>query len=248
MEFYNKIKLETYNGSVLSGIVGDAWAGGVNLPEINNGFELSKLGYTHGLNIDNKYCKLKDTGYLKEKFYLENKEKLQDERWRIVFFVRMKLMLLRYLVEVPYSCGFAAWSPFLDLDICIAMLNLTKNERNNRKWQYEFFERNNLIISNENKRIDKSNVLDLTAQRNIPVAPLNISLLSGIIEKSFVEKVNNGISRKPIKYFPWYDGTIYSKVDIFIHFFNRKVRNAYTWYLILKPIENILKRVNGVCD
>ena len=68
MEFYNKIKLETYNGSVLSGIVGDAWAGGVNLPEINNGFELSKLGYTHGLNIDNKYCKLKDTGYLKEKF------------------------------------------------------------------------------------------------------------------------------------------------------------------------------------
>lgn len=246
MEFYDIIRNSVGQGSVLSGIVGDAWAGSVELPLISSGKELSKLGLTHGIQITDRVCRFADPGALKEGFYHKNKEKLADERWQIIFLIRTKLMLLSYLIKIPATRGFQAWSPFLDFDICMSMMNLPHNEREGRKWQRDFFERNGLdIVSPPKQRIDFSNVLDMTALRNIPLEPLDVKLLSGVIDKNYVEFVNREIAHKPSRYFPWYKGTIYSLANIPIHMLNKKIRNAYTSYLLLKPIEKLLKTVNN---
>lgn len=246
MEFYDKIKNTIAEGSVLSGIVGDLWAGSVELPPISSGKELNRLGLTRGIQITDQVCQLVDPGELKEGFYQKNREKLKDERWRMIFLIRMKLMLLSYLIKIPATRGFQAWSPFLDFDICMSMMNLPHNEREGRKWQRDFFERNGLdIVSPPKQRIDFSNVLDMTALRNIPLEPLDVKLLSGVIDKNYVEFVNREIAHKPSRYLPWYKGTVYSLVNIPIHMLNKKIRSAYTSYQLLKPIEKLLKTVNN---
>lgn len=61
MEFYEKIKKKfTWmdNLSLCSGIIGDVWSGNVRIDSIVSPDELTKLGYTHGLCIEEDVCLL----------------------------------------------------------------------------------------------------------------------------------------------------------------------------------------------
>jgi hypothetical protein len=152
IEFYDQIsKLHDHKARVLSGIVGDMWAGSTKFEEIKRPRDVIKLAHSHGLSdvsLDRSYIK-DSIEFLDQvpsliKYFETNREILRDERMRIVESMRMKMMLLRYLILVPNYFNFITESPFLDSQIAQRMLSIRKEEWENRKWQRDFFERNRL--------------------------------------------------------------------------------------------------------
>ena len=53
IEFYSKIREEGYcQCPLLSGIIGDAWAGNVNIKSIDKSSDICNLSYSHGMAGD----------------------------------------------------------------------------------------------------------------------------------------------------------------------------------------------------
>ena len=96
IEFYTKIfeKYKFKQPTFLSGIFGDIWAGSINYEDINSFQDIIKLGYTHGLNLDLQFLNYKSKNRIKEKFFLNNKDFLENDKTKAVFTIRMKLMLI----------------------------------------------------------------------------------------------------------------------------------------------------------
>lgn len=246
MEFYRKILEEDnfYKPAVLSGIVGDAFSGNVHIGTIKNSNDIYKLGYTHGVSADENMCLLKNPKELINEYYKKNIDKLGDEAWRIMCMLRIKMILLSYLIRVPEHYECEAWSPFLQADVSLPMFNLPEKERRDRKWQIDFFEKEGLNFENVcNQRIDYSNVLNIFALKKRPVEPLNVHRLSSLFKKEYLEEINRSVARIPIPYLPWYSGSINKYIDAGINFYNnRRIKNAYMDYLVIKPIDMLLKK------
>jgi len=139
IEFYKQI-LQDKNlegANFISGIFGDAWAGSIKFKKIYSLLELNFLGYTHGLNADVNKSKL-DCDYRYRKEFYE-KEKINDYRYQIINIIRLKILLISYLLSVPEHYGFKVWSPYLDMDVALGMINLPPERRRNRQWQMHKF-------------------------------------------------------------------------------------------------------------
>jgi hypothetical protein len=170
--------------------------------------------------------------------------------------MRFKIILLSYLLKVPRYFGFNVWSPFLFEDIAIAMLNLAKDRKVNRKWQSDFFKKNKINLEDMNLRADYRNVLDLNAFIKIQPKPLNISILKEIINPNYLEWINLKLSINYFKIF--FDNTIFKLLFVpkigglmrrigfkSNHYnYNNELLKAYNAYLTIKPIENLLIRRN----
>jgi hypothetical protein len=150
--FYEQIKNKvSHNARVLSGIVGDLWAGSVNVPAISEPSQLVNLGLSRGMNApqllglstseENK--KLNQIAALQE-FFMANEEHLKCPKFRVLTLVRTKMQLLRYLTEIPTSLGLKTESPFLSQEIGFEMLSISEEDRLDRTWQKKFFESENL--------------------------------------------------------------------------------------------------------
>lgn len=254
LEFYKKIKEKSPNiTNVLSGIIGDGWSGRVNITTINSADDVYQLGYSHGVGIYENVSRLKSRNNLINSYYEENKDKLKDFRWRIVEAMRMKMILLSYLIKVPNSLGFNTWSPFLDIEVAMGMLNLPENRRKNRQWQKDFFTKNNLNLEQMNLDFDSQNRLDLDSMFHSYLTPLKENLLKELIDGDFVRWVNKRACTYP-RIFPL---SLINSVDFFISAIpkisrvieklgfksmNMKYITPYNYYLILKPIEYVLEK------
>lgn len=128
-EFYHKIR-ENLQGAhvLLSGIVGDAWAGSIPVQTLECSRDLLSLGYTHGVRANAEKLLLPRDHDLREDFWRVNREKLLDPRFQIVTSMRLKLILLSYLTRVPMTFNLTSWTPYLDIDIAMAMLNLPQKD------------------------------------------------------------------------------------------------------------------------
>jgi hypothetical protein len=152
IEFYNQIsKLHDKNAKILSGIIGDAWAGSKQFEAIKCPEDVLKLALTHGLSdisLDRRFIENQNDfiGNLPSltRYFEINRDVLRDERMRVVESMRIKMMLLRYLIKVPNHFNLAAESPFLDSEIAHTMLSIKKEEWEERRWQKRFFERSGL--------------------------------------------------------------------------------------------------------
>ena len=51
-------------------------------------------------------------------------------------------MLISYLIKIPSEIGFKVYSPFLDFNLVKSMLTIETSRWLNRKWQSDFFEKN----------------------------------------------------------------------------------------------------------
>lgn len=193
MEFYKKIKKIEKDGVVISGILGDVWAGKVRIGEIDSIDDLYKLGLSHGLSACDALCKISTDDSLKKRYYDNNKEKLKDENWRILETGRRKSVLLSYLLRVPEKYGFLAWSPFLDVKAVAMMLNLDWAEKEKRKWQVDFFRKHNMLIGELGLHCDNRNCLDGLACIKKAIKPLDADLLSSLFEKTYIEKINSSV-------------------------------------------------------
>jgi hypothetical protein len=247
IEFYEKIKPKVTGGNpFLSGIIGDAWAGSVHIPSIESPQNIPFLGYSHGMNADPTMSRLKAEGARRRRYFDTHRERLCNRRFRIVEAMRFKMILLSYLMTVPLSFGFSPWSPFLDIDVAMAMLNLPPEQRRDRAWQRILFRGHGLDVENMGLRVDGSNVLNFEALRRHPLQPLDSSLLREAVEPSYLEWINRNLHESRL------DTTRDALFDIrklggamrWLGFQRHRdsVSKAYCAYLVLKPIENLLKR------
>lgn len=251
MEFYHKIIEEGYSKCpLLSGIIGDIWAGNLNIKSINKSSDLYSLGYSHGIVGDTSFLIGKCKNYLLQEYFEKEKEKLQDSRYRIISSMRFKIMLLSYLLRVPESMGFKPWSPFLDIDVAIAMLNLPADRRNNRVWQDVYFKKWGIDNSSLHLKSSRINMLDRIAMKKVPLVPLDVSVLKEIVNTDYVEWINRNILSKSFYQKMYYNLFYVPKIKEgmkLLGFRNIEIE-AYNAYLVFKPIELLLRQrdcING---
>jgi hypothetical protein len=248
MEFYKKILAKTGAGlPLLSGIIGDAWAGSVEIGPINSPAETLQLGYSHGVAADPDQCLLKAKDQLSEKYFEENRYKLKDPLFRVIESMRFKMILLCYLIKVPERFGFHSWSPFLDLDIATSMLNLPVHRRTNRLWQAEYFKKNNLDLESLNLPHSRENNLDKQGIKTVALQPLSVSLLRELIRPAYVEWINKNIRMtNPFRIFATKVISEQKMARVARRLgFRDNVLSAYNAYVTLKPIESMIKKRNS---
>jgi len=244
-EFYQKMlpKLRG-NNPFLSGIFGDVWAGSTNVQTLETSDHLNKLGYTHDVMADFRRSSFHSNYESRQAFWEEHRDKLADERYQVILTIRLKIILISYLLRVPAFFGFKPWSPFLDIDVCMAMLNLPMERRRKRVWQKEFFQKYGLDLESMNLNASYKNTLDLQAMSRIPVRPLDVLLLSEVIQPDYVKWINRNAQ------YGWRERTIARFNDIRkiggalrrLGFSSATPTNAYNAYCVLLPVENLLRK------
>ncbi len=246
-EFYSKIK-KSLNKTcpLLSGIIGDAWAGSIKTYSLSGPMDLINLGYNHGIKADISHSKLIVRSDLKEEFWELNRKALNDPFWQVIWMMRFKIILLTYIIKVPNILGFKSWSPFLEKDIALSMLQLPESRRKERIWQKEYFEKRGLDIENMNLKVDYRNTLNHQAMERVRLLPLDMHILSEVIDENYIDWINRLVCKKTIYYQSLYKLLYTPKVGGLLHRlrFRDKILEAYSAYLVLKPIENILNKRN----
>jgi hypothetical protein len=249
-EFYQKMLPKVDGGNpFLSGIIGDAWAGSVNIPALERCVDVKRLGYTHGIQADSAQSVFRVEQSLLSGYWEIQKNQLEDSRFRVVEAMRFKLVLLCYLKIVPRVFGFQWWSPFFDIEVAMAMLNLPPERRRGRLWQKEFFQRQGLDLESMNLKATHQNTLDMQALRRMPVRPLDMNLLREVVRPKYLEAINRNLLSRP---FTWTERALNRLLRV------RKVGGAlrrlgftastsrqfeaYNAYMVLLPIENMLRK------
>lgn len=178
---------------LLSGIVGDAWAGSVRNISISKKDDVSKLFYTHGMSVNSRYLKNFDTSS-QDSFWKDHSKYLANERYAVVMLVRTKMILLSYLMEVPTYFGFKCVSPFLDYEVVQSMLSIPVERRRDRIWQKDFFKRLHLNIEDWGIKTRKDNSLNFIQAYSNEFEKLDTSRINHCIENGRVEWINKQLS------------------------------------------------------
>ncbi|GGH09448.1 hypothetical protein FAZ19_01940 [Sphingobacterium alkalisoli] len=247
IEFFEKIfNIEKSRLCLLSGIIGDAWAGAVNISPVSDLMDYKVLGHTHGMNAD--YLKATGVDYssIIEPIYDKQKDNLKDPDYRIIATMRTKMMLLKFLISIPQRYNFEGYSPFLEEDIALAMLNLPKDRKHNRIWQRDFFKRHNVLFEEEKHSYTYQNSLNYDVIKKHGLKPLNIQLLKEHFKKDYIEWVNRKISgisaREAIFQTLMHTPKIKGMMKMLR--FKNELMAAYFAYITIKPIENLLNLRN----
>lgn len=249
IEYYKKILPKVSGGNpFLSGIIGDAWAGSVKITDLLTVEDVKRLGYTHGINSDSAMSQFRCERSNLEMYFKKEKERLKDPRIRVIEAMRFKIILLSYLMTVPLSFGFKPWSPFLDIEVAMAMLTLPQERRQNRIWQREFFQKQGVDFESMHIKVNMQNNINEQAMRRIPVKPLNSKLLKEVMKPAYVEWVNRQVGQ----YGPFWDcfwklSYHMPRVSQAIGISNQWL-SAYLAYLTLKPIESLLLKRDAYRD
>jgi hypothetical protein len=243
VEFYKKILPKVSGGNpFLSGIIGDAWAGSVKIADLFTLEDVKRLGYTHGMNGDSAMSQFQCERSNLEVYFKRAKERLKDPRIRVIEAMRFKIILLSYLMTVPRSFGFKPWSPFLDIEVAMAMLTLPQERRQNRIWQREFFQKQGVDFESMHLQVDMANTLDRQAMRRIPIKPLDSKLLLQVVKSEYVEWINRQVRQHGI-FWEWFWKLVNSpRIGRPMRMFGIKEQRlqALPAYLTLKPIESLL--------
>jgi hypothetical protein len=196
IDFYKKI-LETNKPGeqafLLSGIVGDAWAGKSYKFKIESYKDLYKLGLSHGLNVNLKHSKLNVDDSAKKEFLEKYGSQINNSTFQIISLIRLKVVLLSYLTQMPEYFGLISYTPFLNFNIVSKMLKISSSRREDRKWQTDFFAKNGIDINVLNLKYTKSNTLYLDVFKKSEFELLDVELLSEFISEKHLKKINKSI-------------------------------------------------------
>lgn len=245
-EFYKKIK-DTYGArNLISGIIGDLWAGSASnkIFQPNRPLDLVGLGYSHGLAADPKLLKLSWKDSLIEIEYEENQSLLKNERYRTLYLIRTKIILLSYLLRVPNAMGFISHSPFINLNLAMSMLTIEPKRWRNRMWQYDFLESRKLNFEKKSTFRSGSyrNDLDFDSMIDFPLKKLNVNLLTELFDINYLNNINRKIeaNRFGAKF-------IHSLLSLpklggaaRLAGVKDEALSAYNDYMLIKPIEQLL--------
>jgi hypothetical protein len=245
-DFYSKIRLTGCKANgLISGLIGDAWAGNVNIPAITRPEELNQLGYNHGMKADPEYLvNYRSSNDCYEAFWEREKEKLTDSKWRVVTAMRTKMILLKYLLKVPASKGFIPYAPFIEENLAFAMLNLSDTDKLNRKWQRDFLNSKNLLTI-PIKLNNTENTLNTQGLKTSPVKPLDVKLLREIFDETYINWINDHLLSN-------FSSQVHERAAYYVSKFkldNRiKIKDhhlrAYHAYLTVYPLQKIMQTRN----
>ena len=264
IEFYKEI-LKEYTGALnfLSGIFGDVWAGSVEKQAIHKLQDIYKLGYTHGLSATSDYSLLPHDNTIIQAFYNKNKDKLQFDFYQIITTIRLKIILISYLISVPEAFGFSVFSPYLDMEVALSMLCLPAERRKNRQWQKDYFERNMLNIEKLSLKKTFLNRLNFLAAQRIKLSPLDYKEYTFCIQKKYIDNINDMyLLRYPLleRFFDYIlNNSQKSKLFRYLHIhgivhrihnlfwkensgYHEQFIKKYCAYLTLKPLEYLFRK------
>ena len=249
IEFYKKIvKNHKKSSLVMSGIYGDAFAGSIQKIKNLNVQNLSVLGYTHGLHANKRYSLLKAGDDLRYDYWTKNKAKLQSDFFQVLSLLRLKMILISYLLTVPEHEHLVPVAPYLDVDVAMRFLTIDQKYRHNRLWEKDYFRKRGLFIESLNLPCSYENSLDLFAFQNHPLPPLNTQLLREVIDIKYIEGINRSLINNTLNnsiermYFNSQNHIIstilyYTSMSVF--------QKTYTAYMTLKSIENLIRKRNS---
>ncbi len=147
---HSQKKYEKDHYLLISGIVGDAWAGNITL-EYSTPLNIADILYSHGTKLydwmlTDSEKKIADSAEKELSHFF--RLRICDEETMLVELVRAKVPLLSFLCYAFEKRNIPCSAPFLDKTIVEDMLSLPKQEKNQRKWQRNYFK--TLGISDEN--------------------------------------------------------------------------------------------------
>ena len=199
LEFYKKItSLKDFSNrsTLLSGIIGDLWAGSLKKIDILSEKDVNKLGYSHSITLDNSFLKRKLKNSIKKKYFKKNKELINNPLIQVVSTIRLKMILLSYLTSVPEYFGIPVWTPFLNFNIATTMLRLPMEEREGREWQRKFFKSESLDIENMNLKFSVINSLNQHAANKFNFEPIKSDTFKNMLNIRKIEKLNKNINNQ----------------------------------------------------
>lgn len=249
IEFYRKIQAREKGNpmQLLSGIIGDAWAGAVNVPEIPDTTAYRVLGHTHGMSADSKLATKTNYDSIIEPLFDHQKDALKNPEYRIITAMRTKMMMLQYLITVPERMGYPGYSPFLDEKISVAMLNLPRDRKANRIWQQDYFRQENLLFEQEKHPYTYQNSLNYYALTNERLEPLAVDILREFFAVRYLEWINQKIQHIGRKERIFQQLMHTPKVKGVLQLLGAKntLMTAYFAYITIKPIEMLLSKRNA---
>lgn len=243
MKFYDEILSQSGSGSILHGIVGDAWSGHVGIPDIKSPNDLVHLGLTHKMRANPNSIRIDYGKRLREQYFEENKHRLQQDELKIIECIRLKMILLSYLFKVPESRGFTPWSPFVDREVALSMLALPDKKKENRIWQQEYFQKIGLDVENsslEFRPYTKHSYRALLKEIKLPL--LQKELLSKYIDERYLEWINKNIRRSSIvwdMYHNLYDIRVFNRIHRMIGVKDER-RAAFNAWRVLWPLNELM--------
>lgn len=244
LEFYEKIAALTGPGRpLLSGLVGDAWAGSIARLPAASAADLPTLGLSRGVNAGALRPRLRGEGAYRAAFWAARRERFQDPVFQIVEVIRQKMLLLAFAFIAPGRKGFAPWSPFLVPDVALAMITLPAAARHRRRWQREFFAQHHVDVERTAGGSGENN-LDLRALHAQPPAPLDATVLRELFEFEAIERINRQVFAPGALSRHW---ALVQGYPFFAKAAGRlRTPNphlaAYAAYLTLRPLEQLLRR------
>jgi hypothetical protein len=248
MEFFDKIRQQekALEMQMLSGIIGDAWAGAVQVQPIKDIQDYKVLGHTHRMTADSQTATAIDYRPLVEQAFDKQKDLLVDPKYRIIAAMRTKMMLLQSLISIPEHYGYNGYSPFLDENIALSMLNLPDDRRLDRAWQRDYFRKKNVLFEEEKHTFTYQNSLNYYALLNHEIELLDVDILREIINEKYLAWINSQL--RQIGYtqriFQNLMHTPKVKEGLKLLGFKNKLMEAYFAYTTIKPIEKLLKKRN----
>ena len=190
---------------------------------------------------------------LRYDFWKKNIIKINDPLLQIVMLLRLKMVLISYLLRLPRILGNIPYAPYLDEEIARSMLHIKPERRKERIWIKEYFGEKGLFYEDQNIKVDTGNTLNFQALLKRPLVPLNAKLLREFIKPSYIELINNRISKLEVTDYIYKGFKGVYKHEIIRNLLTNRIMNyllykrdvilqAYCAYLTLKPIEYTLLR------
>jgi asparagine synthetase B (glutamine-hydrolysing) len=250
-DFYSQIASRGFRNKscVISGIYGDLWAGNHDIEAPAHPGDLQKYGLSYSMSASRIATRIGDKpSPLKVKittnyadYFESNRQYMSEEPFRLVTIARMKMMLIRHLIVTPEHLGFHVESPFLDLDLAMAMCQLPAKLRMNRKWQLDYFKQRNLDIPDQPRRITHSNDLDFYSVKQNKLPKLNVRNLEGILPRAEVERIQRNVRYSLLKLLlrRFRRLTLVAKLTSKLKIRPLSWEKAYAEYMILYPISQI---------
>lgn len=247
MEFYKKIKARisaeaTKPPIVVSGFIGDIWAGSIYPEPIARPEDLQRLGYTHGICAESRFLQKPPVHFpVRDAFFEAQRPYLHDRRYLVLLTMQNKVMLLRYLTQVPEAQGYETFAPYGDQELALSMLNLPESEREGRVWQHRFLEHIGLSVERQQLPASTENYFNHQGVMHTPLEPLSVSLLREVVRPSYVEQINRNLldSKAQRRSLWWYRHLRHTR------FLRRFVRDRfignYFAYMTLYPLQELIK-------
>ena len=254
IEFYRRILERVPAGStVLSGICGDWFAGAGNwfvrmVPAVRSLPELYTAMRYDPMNVDSKHSNFRSERLGARRLLESTADLRTDMRTRTLAIVRLRIVLTGYLLSVPDSLGFCSEGPLIDIDLAMRMLTLPAEQREDRRWQREFFARQGVELEARAFACDERNTLNFQGMRRVPLKPLDVALLREVVRPEYVRWINRTVGPFGLYSEAMWRLALVPGFRRGVHAIEQRtgVRQqrllAYNAYLTLKPIESLLKR------